>query len=291
MKQSHFKKLLLVSLLLVSNTLLASQILTTTPVTYMLASQLMAGTAIQTEYLAPKRYTLNRLPNWFKGKGESKVLRAAKKASVVITIASIWPQDPLYIYARQANLHVLEIDASQAKTVQADAVAIRKKVDKSVSSYAWLNSHNLSVMSKIVADDLKRVWPQHSAVINQNQLYLLDDIQRLIKQQQQFLIEKDIDAVLVLSDQLQDFVSGNQLFVVKQISQPELQWSEQQKADLVNLLKSDSSLWVVSSKKSSQFIKQQLPNFEQFLYVDVIDRWGKQGIDDKAPLNRWFLGK
>jgi len=289
MNRLHFKKLLLVLLLINSNTLFASQILTTTPVTYMLASQLMAGTNVKSEYLAPQRYAINRLPHWFKGKGQSKVLQAAQKASVVLTLGSVWPQDPLYIFARQANIKIVEIDASQAKTVTADSVATRWQTEKTVSPYVWLNSNNLSVMSKIVAADLKRIWPQHIDKIEMNHKQLLSQVQLLVNSQQQVLLDKEIDAVVLLSDKLLDFVSGNQLFVVKQISEPELQWSEQQKLELIKLLKSDSSLWVVSDKKSSQFLQQQLPEFAQYLHIDVIDRMGSKGIDNEQPLQRWYL--
>ncbi|MCP4325068.1 MAG: ABC transporter substrate-binding protein [Psychromonas sp.] len=285
----NLKYPLFMLLLTASHSLFASQILTTTPVTYMLATQLMKGSKIETEYLAPHRYAINRLPNWFKGKGQGKAQQAAQKASVVITLGSVWPQDPLYIFSRQANINIIEIDASQAKTVTADSVATRWQTAKIVSPYVWLNSNNLVVMSKIVADDLKRIWPQHNALIEMNQEQLLSQVQLLINSQQQLLFDKGIDAVVLLSDKLLDFVSGNQLFVVKQISESELQWSEQQKLDLIKLLKSDASLWVISDKKSNQFIKQQLPEFKQYLHIDLIDRMGSKGIDKSLPLQRWYF--
>lgn len=70
----------------------AEDILTSTPVTYALATELTKGTDITTEYLPPKRYGIDRLPNWFGTKGASKVLQSGEKGdrcgNTVIDLAS-----------------------------------------------------------------------------------------------------------------------------------------------------------------------------------------------------------
>ena len=268
----------------------AEDILTATPVTYMLASELTKGTGITASYLPPKRYGVNRLPNWFNSKGAELTSKAAKDATAVVTLGAIWPQDPLYVHARQGNIQIVEIDASQAITPRAQGVAALRLEDGTTSLFAWLNPSNLTRMAAIVGEDLKRVWPEQANTIETNQKRLMIDVRKLINQQQNDLIEAEIDSVVLLSDSLEDFASGNQLFVVKRLTKPELEWTEQDRLALSNLLRNDDSLWLLTSKKVSQQLKSLVPNPERILVVDSIDRWGRIGIDSNNPLHRWQLG-
>jgi len=269
--------------------LLAKDILTNTPATYMIATQLMQGTPITATYLAPKRYGIERLANWYNGKGEQTVLQAGKEATVAITFKALWAADPLFIHARQGNIKLIEIDAAQAISPRARGVATVKMRDGSNSLYAWLNPNNLNTMLSIVSRDLQRIWPQYAQQINTNLQSLLMETRALINQQQQRLFNSEIDTVLLLSDQLEDFASANQLFVVERFSKPELEWNEQDKLALQALVTDSPEVWILSSKKISPQLKALLPHFNQFLVVDSIDRWGKMGIDPKNPLQRWLF--
>ncbi|MGR5239204.1 hypothetical protein ACPV4E_20260, partial [Vibrio alfacsensis] len=81
----------------------AKDVLTSTPVTYMLSEQLMQGTGVETTYLPPKRYGIERLVNWFAGKGQQQVIKAGQEATVAITLGAIWHQDPTYVYLITTN--------------------------------------------------------------------------------------------------------------------------------------------------------------------------------------------
>lgn len=279
---------LLFSTLLYTKVSYAADILTATPVTYMLATELTKGTEITTQYLPPKRYGLSRLPNWFSGKGAAPTAKAAKDAQVSITLAAIWPQDPLFVHARSGNIRMIEIDASQAISPRAQGVAALRLADGTMSPYAWLNPTNLTRMTAIVSQDLQQVWPQQAQLIQHNQQTLMLAVRHLINQQQQVLLENEIDSVVLLSAELEDFASGNQLFVVERFTKPELEWTEQDKQQLHALLAEDESLWLLTSKKLSQELKAALPNPERVLTIDSIDRWGR-GISADKPLQRWQL--
>jgi len=269
--------------------LLAKDILTTTPVTYMMATQLMQGTAVTTSYLAPKRYGIERLNNWYSGKGEEQVLKAGKEATVAITMKALWAEDPLFIHARQGNIKLIEIDAAQAISPRAKGVATVQLSDGSNSLYAWLNPNNLSTMLSIVSGDLQRVWPQHAQQIDHNLQRLLIETRQLINQQQQSLFDKEIDSVVLLSDQLEDFASANQLFVQQRLTKAELEWSETDKLALQTLIKESPYLWIVTTKKVSAQLTELLPGFNNFLVVDSLDRWGRAGINAEQPLQRWLF--
>lgn len=264
----------------------ASDVLTSTPTTYMLASQLLQDTSITVRQLTPKRYGLNRQPNWFDGKGAELVAKAAKKAEVVISIKSVWAKDPIYDHARMSNIHLIEIDASQAISPRAESVASIKQSDGSVSPYVWLNPANLVRMANIIASDLVRVWPEYQQQIRDNQRLLSALIRNQQRETSGQLTNHNIDAVIVLNESLMDYSAGHNLFVVESLFKPELEWSEQEKNNLRSQLNDDPTLWLLTTRKPSTELKQLLGDFSQYLVVDPIDRWGR-GIDNTNPLTRW----
>lgn len=274
---------------LLPSQLLAQDILTTTPVTYMLATQLMKGTTISITYLAPKRYGIERLNNWYAGKGQEKAIQAGEKATVAITIKALWPRDPLFVYARQGNIKLIEIDASQAISPRGRGIATVQLSTGNRSTYAWLNPNNLSTMLSIVSDDLKRVWPEHVKLIDNNLQVLLMNTRKLINQQQQRLFDKQIDSVILLSDQLEDFASANQLFVVQRLSKAQLEWTAEDKLALKTLIEESPHVWLLTTKKISKQLTALLPNFSNILVIDSIDRWGNKGINAEQPLQRWLF--
>jgi len=280
--------LLLTSTLGFSQKVSAADILTATPVTYMLATELTKGTDITTQYLPPKRYGISRLPNWFSSKGATLTEQAAIDAQVAITLGAVWPQDPLFVHARKGNIRMIEVDASQAISPRAQGVAALRLDDGSISPYTWLNPTNLTRMTAIVSQDLQQVWPQQAATIASNQQALMMSVRHLINQQQAMLLDNEIDSVVLLSTELEDFASGNQLFVVERLTKPELEWTAEDKLELVELLTDDDSLWVLTSKRASKELKALVPNPTRILTIDSIDRWGR-GIKADKPLQRWQL--
>ncbi|OIQ26757.1 MAG: ABC transporter substrate-binding protein [Vibrio sp. MedPE-SWchi] len=279
-----------ISVLLLSNTVTglvsAQDILTSTPVTYAIATELMKETSITTEYLPPKRYGIERLPNWFATKGTNAVAKAGEQATVAITMRSVWHDDPTYLFARQGNIGLIEIDASQAITPRAQGVAALTLDSGSLSKYVWLNPTNLIRMSAIVADDLKRVWPQHQRVIDTNLQAMTLNVRALISAQQDAIF--DIDSVILLSEALEDFASGNQLYVVDRQYAAELEWSDEQKQSLKDQFIKDETLWLMTARKPSQTLLALVPE-NRILVVDSIDRWGSKGIQTDNPLLRWGL--
>lgn len=278
-----------VGTLLTSTIVKADDILTATPVTYMLATELTKGTEITTRYLPPKRYGVSRLPNWFNGIGAASTVKAGEKATVAITLGAIWPQDALFVHARQGNIGLIEIDASQAISPRAQGVAALRFDDGRMSLFVWLNPANLTRMTAIVSQDLQRVWPQQAKIIEKNQQQLMIAVRQLINKQQQVLIEKEIDSVVLLSEELEDFASGNQLFVVERLTKPELEWTENDKQTLITLMNEDETLWLLTSKKVSKQLQKIVSNPERIMVIDSVDRWGGKGITPSNPLERWEL--
>ncbi|WP_029789611.1 MULTISPECIES: metal ABC transporter solute-binding protein, Zn/Mn family [Vibrio] len=263
-------------------------IITSTPVTYMLSEQLMQGTGIETSYLPPKRYGVERLLNWFASKGQQQAIKAGQEATVAITLGAIWHQDPTFVYARQGNIRLIEIDASQAISPRAPGVAALTLDNGDTSKYAWMNPTNLIRMAAIVGEDLQKVYPQYQAQIEKNQQALMLEVRELINQQQDVIFAKEIDSVVLLGESLEDFASGNQLFVVDRQFKPELEWSEAEKLSLKAQFEEDKTLWLITDKRPSKQL-QSIISPDRILQIDVIDRWGSKGIKTEKPLARWQL--
>jgi hypothetical protein len=278
----------LVAISLFSAASYAKDILVSTPVTYALATELTKGTDLTTEYLPPKRYGIERLPNWFSTKGQTKVMKSGADATVVVTLSSVWPEDPTFVHARQANIRLVEVDAAQAITPRAQGVAALTLSNGQVSKYAWLNPTNLTRMAAIVADDFKKLWPQRADKIDGNLQRIMLEVRELINQQQAVLLDNEVDSVVLLTESLEDFASGSQLFVEERQFKAELEWSEQDKQALKALFEDDESLWLVTSRKPTALLKSLVP-VDRILVVDSLDRWGRAGIDSNAPLKRWEL--
>lgn len=263
-------------------------IITSTPVTYMLSEQLMQGTGIETSYLPPKRYGVERLVNWFASKGQQQAIKVGQEATVAITLGAIWHQDPTFVYARQGNIRLIEIDASQAISPRAPGVAALTLDNGDTSKYAWMNPTNLIRMAAIVGEDLQKVYPQYQAQIEKNQQALMLEVRELINQQQDVIFAKEIDSVVLLGESLEDFASGNQLFVVDRQFKPELEWSEAEKLSLKAQFEEDKTLWLITDKRPSKQL-QSIISPDRILQIDVIDRWGSKGIKTEKPLARWQL--
>ncbi|ELH4835877.1 ABC transporter substrate-binding protein [Vibrio harveyi] len=263
-------------------------IITSTPVTYMLSEQLMQGTGIETSYLPPKRYGVERLVNWFASKGQQQAIKAGQEATVAITLGAIWHQDPTFVYARQGNIRLIEIDASQAISPRAPGVAALTLDNGDTSKYAWMNPTNLIRMAAIVGEDLQKVYPQYQAQIEKNQQVLMLEVRELINQQQDVIFAKEIDSVVLLGESLEDFASGNQLFVVDRQFKPELEWSEAEKLSLKAQFEEDKTLWLITDKRPSKQL-QSIISPDRILQIDAIDRWGSKGIKTEKPLARWQL--
>ncbi|MEF1339833.1 ABC transporter substrate-binding protein, partial [Vibrio rotiferianus] len=179
-------------------------------------------------------------------------------------------------------------DASQAISPRAQGVAALKLENGETSKFAWMNPTNLIRMAAIVGEDLQKIYPQYQERIEKNQQALMLNVRELINQQQEVIFEKEIDSVVLLGKSLEDFASGNQLFVVDRQFKPELEWTDKEKLSLKAQFEEDKTLWLITDKRPSKTLIS-LVSQDRILQIDVIDRWGSKGIKTEKPLARWQL--
>jgi hypothetical protein len=68
--------------------------------------------------------------------------------------------------------------------------------------YFWLAPDNLMVMSRILAHDLSRLWPEKSEMIHGNQQQLRQQILNYSSELDQYLMSQDLMAVCVMNPEL-----------------------------------------------------------------------------------------
>ncbi|WDY56194.1 metal ABC transporter substrate-binding protein [Pseudomonas sp. PSKL.D1] len=193
---------------------LATEVLTTLPVTHSLASALLNGTAVQLKRAAPANLPASRQPSYFSSRGGASLAKAAQNADAVIGVRSIWRDDPLYPMARRSNIRIVEIDA--ARPVDGALPGIAVTGDDAYGAYPWLNPTNLGRMADVVANDLERLAPTDKAKIQGNLAGLKRQLLELTANSQTRLAEVDNLSVVSLSDRLGYLASGLNLDVVEQ---------------------------------------------------------------------------
>ncbi|MDC5855557.1 metal ABC transporter solute-binding protein, Zn/Mn family [Vibrio europaeus] len=277
---------LVLGLLVSSKFAISADILTATPATHILTSSLVEETSLDVKYLLPARYGVQRLESWLSSKGKDSLYQEAQKATAMVTLKSIWPQDTSFNHARHANIRLIQIDASQSLSHHGGSVAALTNSQGEVSIYSWMNPNNLSRMSKIIADDLVAIWPEHAEQIQANLQTNLIKLRQLTQSQSQILFDKQVESAILLSESLEDFAAGYQLFVEDRLYQPEIDWTSDTYRELKRKLAQDPSLFIITDRKISRELSEQIAA-SRILQVDSLERMGRLTFDNKSPFQRW----
>lgn len=136
---------------------LATTVLAGHPLVYALASDLATGSTLKIVRAAPENIPPTRLTAYLTSRGEAAFKTAVREADAVITLRSLWPEDPLYPLARRGNLRIVEIDAAQPLDGALPGIALRN--GKALASQPWLDPVNLGRMADILANELGRLEP------------------------------------------------------------------------------------------------------------------------------------
>jgi hypothetical protein len=182
---------------------------------YYLTSDLAEGTQITVKHLFPEGQRMADQGRWFKENG-SIFEETAKVADAVVTIGSVWKNDPLYPYARRYNLFVVNIDAAtpsdpllsgvskiEAPQDQKEPSVTRIGQNGGISPYVWLSVSNGIKMAELIASDLKRLSPEDSGAIEKNLDQIKSGLLALKVDYDMALLEAGAFSVIALSG---DFV-------------------------------------------------------------------------------------
>jgi ABC-type Zn uptake system ZnuABC Zn-binding protein ZnuA len=163
-------------------------VLTGIQATYSIAKTLTSGTPIRVQNVPADGREMSMQKDYI-GRRMAALSKQFAAATAVITITNAVPGDPLYRFAREANIRIVDIDAAIPWSVDRPGVALAdspasnvawgKDADPPASGtapYFWLSVSNAIRMADIVANDLAALFPESAPAIAGN----LDDFKRLL---------------------------------------------------------------------------------------------------------------
>jgi ABC-type Zn uptake system ZnuABC Zn-binding protein ZnuA len=218
----------------------APVVLTGTQATYSISSALTTGTPIEVINIPDDGRELAVLrPYLERRKARFAMLFSA--ATAVVSLTNALPGDPLYRYARDANVRIVNIDAALPWTYDTPGVALidaprsdvawaqqarARESQTATSPYFWLSISNTIRMADIVAGDLSELFPAFAATISAN----LDRFKRVLLETrntyQDQLITASDDTVFALTGDFVYLTNDLGLFVDGYFIKQDINWTE-----------------------------------------------------------------
>jgi len=203
-------------------------VLSAHPIVSSIAQTLVQDTPIEIRRIAPESLPPTRWNTYFAGRGASALARDAARADAVLTLRSLWPDDPLYALTRRANIRIVEIDAARPVDGALPGMALQAASSKTTApliGQAWLDPSNLGRMADIIATDLQRLAPDASDALARRLATFKQSLVTLSAQTESALAQAPNLSVIVLSDRLDYLVSALNLDAVR-FKQLGMQWDD-----------------------------------------------------------------
>jgi ABC-type Zn uptake system ZnuABC Zn-binding protein ZnuA len=177
-----------------------------------------------------------------------------------VTLTNALPADPLYRFARDANIRVVDIEAGVPWSIDAPGVALAETpasnvawgsdtdaAETAVAPYFWLSVSNAIRMGDNIARDLEALFPDSAATIAANLEALKRSLLDLRGEYQSRLIDSGADVVFALTGDFVYLTNDMGLFVDGYFIKQDVRWTE---GDLEHLTKHlrDRSIKVVIHK-------------------------------------------
>lgn len=210
--------------------------------TFSIAARLSEGTSITVANVPEVPVNMAGLARVF-ARPEARTEELLAKADAVVGIGAVWPDDPLYLEARERNVRVVEIDATSALSVHHASVSVVANPSDAgpweapapasgVSPYVWLSPANGIRMAEIVAADLKRLSPDDADKIAVNLDRIATELLEIKAEYEAKFLALDDDALFALTDRFAYLTNEFGLFVDGYFVEQDVHWTE---ADFVGL--------------------------------------------------------
>ena len=183
------------------------KVLTAHPVAHAVTQRLLKGTRVRLERVAPESLPPTRHTSYFTGRGAAALAAAAQSADAIVGLRSVWPEDPLFPFARRANIRIVEIDAAKPVDGALPGVSLQAGATGE-GQHAWLDPTNLGRMADIVAHDLKLLAPNSAARISEQLAAFKRDVVALNAKAGVALARLEDVTIFSLSDRLDHFAAG-----------------------------------------------------------------------------------
>jgi hypothetical protein len=223
-------------------------VLTGTQATYSLASALTRDTPIEIHNVPPDGRQL-ALQKDYIARRMDRLEPDFAAATAVISLTNALPGDPLYRFAREANIRIVDIDAALPWSLSMPGVALVEspatdvdwgsdpdQPDSATAPYFWLSISNSIRMADIIAHDLGELFPQQAGAIAANLDMLKRALLALRGDYQSRLIELGADTVFALTGDFVYLTNDMGLYVDGYFIKQDIRWTESDLASLTEHL-------------------------------------------------------
>jgi ABC-type Zn uptake system ZnuABC Zn-binding protein ZnuA len=237
----------------------APLVLTGTQATYSLTVALTAGTPVRVENVPADGRQLGALKDYIERRADALAPTFAA-ATAVVTLTNALPGDPLYRFAREANIRIVDIEAAVPWAIDEPGVALAETpasnvewgsdtdtAGSAVAPYLWLSVSNAIRMADIIAADLEALFPDSAAAIEANLEVLKRSLLGLRGEYQQRLIESGADVVFALTGDFVYLANDMGLYVDGYFIKQDVRWTEADLAALTQHLR-DNGITIVLHK-------------------------------------------
>jgi len=246
----------------------APLVLTGTQATYSLTVALTAGTPVQVQNVPADGRQLALLKDYISRRAESLAPTFAA-ATAVVTVTNALPGDPLYRFAREANIRIVDIEAAVPWSLDAPGVALADApssnvewggddAETAVAPYFWLSVSNAIRMADIIARDLTALFPDSAATIGTNLEGLKRTLLDLRGDYQEELIESGADVVFALTGDFVYLTNDMGLFVDGYFIKQDVRWTDADYAALTKHLRDHDIKIVLHEWEPSEAIQNAI---------------------------------
>jgi ABC-type Zn uptake system ZnuABC Zn-binding protein ZnuA len=237
----------------------AATVLTGNQATFSLASALTEGTSIEVVNVPEDGREMSLLTEYI-GRRMDRLTPVFAEATAVISLTNALPGDPLYRFAREANIRIVDIEAAIPWSLSMPGVALidtpasdvdwaadADAPDSATAPYFWLSLSNAIRMADIIAHDLSEIFPDSSASIADNLDGLKRSLLGLRSEYQNRLIGAGDDTVFALTSDFVYLTNDMGLYVDGYFVKQDIRWTDDDLANLTRHLE-DHGIRVVIHK-------------------------------------------
>jgi ABC-type Zn uptake system ZnuABC Zn-binding protein ZnuA len=219
-------------------------VLTGTGATYSLTVALTAGTPIQVQNVPADGRQLALQKDYIERRTATLAPTFAA-ATAVVTLTNALPGDPLYRFARDANIRIVDIEAGLPWSLDAPGVALADapssnvdwggdNAETVVAPYFWLSLSNSIRMSDNIAADLEALFPDSAKTIGANLEKLKRSLLDMRGEYQDKIVASGADVVFALTGDFVYLTNDMGMFVDGYFIKQDVHWTD---ADLAALTK------------------------------------------------------
>lgn len=244
-------------------------IITSLQPAYSIALNLVKNTPIEIVYIPAEDCGMEDQSAYFKEAYHTESFKKiALKADAVLTLKSIWKNDPLYTYTALHNIFAVPLDIAEPLNPAIAGVSTLKiptaregfeagrfsAGNGEVLPSIWLSLSNGAKMTEIIADSLIRMAPAYRPAIQNNRDNYLRHITALQTEYEEKLLEADIGSVALLSPDY-IYLTGNfNLYVSDYLFKDGYDYTKADLMTLQNLIVSGGTEIFIASSASETIV-------------------------------------